>query len=459
MADDIPLELSDAALLARANRAAMAGQPGGYTSSVFPFSYDAQGRRSWDWNAGIPGMLQRAVTVPSDVVSGNIPVIGPDAQVNPELIRRSTELAGLIASPNPAVVAGDRAIPGQLLAGQRPVPVPTADALKTAGGAGYDAARAAGLDIAPEAAVDMAQRLQAELFRQGRGVTNAPKTNEILSGIAAPPAGGFNTVDDYLAMRRSFNNVTGDPSDMAAAGQGRRAIDELLGSIQPEQVRGGTMEPQAVADILRSASGNYAAAMRSNELAGTLDRANTGILERAETRAGATNSGRNLDNTIRQRVASFLESPKNVAGLSDTELDALRGVVGGGRLQNALRYISNLMGGGGGLGQGVMAGLGGAAGASTGNPLLAFLGAAAPATTGALMKTGENALAKRSLNAVDEMMRMRSPLYEQGLLAPQPITPQYRGTMETLRGLLPMLMAPPQRPPARPWTPADAGYY
>jgi hypothetical protein len=117
------------------------------------------------------------------------------------------------------------------------------------------------------------------------------------------------------------------------------------------------------------------------------------------------------------------------------------------------------MGGGGGLGQGVMAGLGGAAGASTGNPLLAFLGAAAPATTGALMKTGENALAKRSLNAVDEMMRMRSPLYEQGLLAPQPITPQYRGTMETLRGLLPMLMAPPQRPPARPWTPADAGYY
>jgi hypothetical protein len=69
----------------------------------------------------------------------------------------------------------------------------------------------------------------------------------------------------------------------------------------------------------------------------------------------------------------------------------------------------------------------------------------------------ENALARRSLNAVDEAVRMRSPLYEQRLAAPQAITPQYRGTMETVRGLLPGLLAPPQSG-VRPWTAADRGF-
>jgi len=112
-----------------------------------------------------------------------------------------------------------------------------------------------------------------------------------------------------------------------------------------------------------------------------------------------------------------------------------------------MRYTSNLLGGGGGLGQALMGGMGAAAGGAVGSPWYAALGAVAPAATGATLKAGENLLARRGMNAVDEMMRMRSPLYQQN----QAMTPPYRSALDLLRERL-MPDAPPL-PPGRAITP------
>jgi hypothetical protein len=210
------------------------------------------------------------------------------------------------------------------------------------------------------------------------------------------------------------------------------------------------MSGQEAAAALQEARANYAAGERSRDLSGAGDRANTGIIERAETRAGATHSGQNVDNMIRQRVASFLEKPGNLAGFSDAEIAALNDVAGGGPVQNLLRLGSNF------LNKPGMQAVGAFLGAGFG-PYAAAAASTAPAMGGGLLRMIENAFAKRSFNAVDEAVRMRSPLYEQRAAVPQAITPQYRATMETARGLLPGLLAPPQ-PGVRPWTPADQGF-
>jgi hypothetical protein len=174
--------------------------------------------------------------------------------------------------------------------------------------------------------------------------------------------------------------------------------------------------------------------MRSNDLTGVLDRANTGILERAETRAQASNSGRNLDNTIRQKIASLLEKPKEVSGFSEPEVAALNEAIEGSKTRNIARYIGNLAGGGGGLGQAFISALGASIGSPFG-PAGALVGASVPVAAGAGAKTIANILAKRSLGDVDELLRMRSPLYEERL-ANAPMTAENLAKREALVKIL-----------------------
>src|SRR5690606_31145109 len=191
----------------------------------------------------------------------------------------------------------------------------------------------------------------------------------------------------------------------------------------------------ATSELFKRGRGNYAAAMRSNDLTGKLDRANTGILERAEVRAQAANSGRNIDNTIRSKVASLLEKPKEVSGFSDPELAALNKVVEGGAGRNTARYIGNLLGGGGGIGQAGIGALGGAGGAAVAGIPGAAVGAIAPAAVGAGAKAIANQLAKRSLNQVDELVRTRSPLYQEALRAADTM-PAHLGKKATIAKML-----------------------
>lgn len=413
-----------------------------YSGSILPFTKDAQGVH-FDSNAGIVGMAKRAlgmaegaVTLPGDVYSGKTPVAGPDGNTSPEVISRSADLATMVSPVTPALRAGEGvALVGTKMVKEKP-PVPTAQALQDVASQGYSAARNSGLKIKPEAITGKIDQVRAGLEQDGIFDQLAPKTFAIINKASSAPEGGYATVANLEAIRRSLQLAARDftnPTEQLAASRVIKGVDEFLSGLSEtsamagppaatsgmgalaSQISAAGSSPQDIAAILTNARGNYAAAQRSNSLTGALDRANTGILERAEARAQAANSGRNLDNTIRQKIVSLLEKPKEVSGFSDQELTALNNAAAGGPVRNSARYVGNFLGGGGGLGQMVGTSIGAGAGAVVGGVPGAIVGAAVPAVAGAGAKTIANILAKRSLRGVDELVRSNSPLYREML--------------------------------------------
>ncbi len=407
-----------------------------YSGTILPFSVDEQGNKSFDSNAGVLGALKRAVTLPEQVVSGEMPVLGPDARTNPELVRRSTEFNMLV---NPEL-RGTQA-PYQ----QRPA-VPSTTELKATGSADYNAARASGFEGDPAVLSELAARVQNDLTRQGFGAKVARTTHDILGETANPAAlepGARRvvTIDDILALRDNLANVPGSPligyKDATAGGIARRAVDDFLGSLDSSSVMAGAASPQELAGTIRNAQGNWGAAQRSNALTGELDRAVTGVGERAENRAATTNSGANIGNKIRQGIESLLENPQKVSRFSDEELAGLQKLVEGGRIQNGLRTTGNVLGGGRGVAASGLA-MGGSA-LLGGGPEGLAAGAAIP-VVGALAKMLENTMAKRGLSRADEAVRMNSPLYRE-LLGQQPYSlPPLDAESAVIRSLMPGLL-------------------
>ncbi len=68
------------------------------------------------------------------------------------------------------------------------------------------------------------------------------------------------------------------------------------------------------------------------------------------------------------------------------------------------------MGGGGGLGRTVAAGIGATAGGALGGPVGAGIGAAVPTGAGAIARALYNGMTKKQIEALDELVRSRSPL-------------------------------------------------
>ncbi len=428
-----------------------------YTGSILPMRRDAQG----GLHLAVPGLISglfdtaaSAVAAPGDAYMGRLPTpytqvrvpsndpesvgiaalrnVGVPATggIAPDAINRAIDFASIFGGqPGVASRAGEL-MPGEIAAA---TPVPSAQALKQAAGAGYDAARASPLTVPGSDIADMAQQLQGQLASE-HGVIpkTAPKTYAILDELANPPFGAEGNYSGLEAARRGLSSIAGEGGTEGYAAQ--RAIpqlDQFIDSISP-----------TAAD----ARANYAAAMRSNDLTGTLDRANTGILERATTRAEATHSGTNIDNAIRQRVASLLEKPSEVGGFSDPEIAALQNVVAGTFPQNAARRVGNVLGGGGGLGQ--LAALGG--GALLGGHVIGgvegpALGAMLAPAIGTSAKGLENVLARRSLNNVDELVRQRSPLYD--AMSSQMPSPSLSGNLLTSTPTLATLLGSQQQQP------------
>jgi hypothetical protein len=412
-------------------------------TSILPFSRGPNGV-AFDSNAGILGTIKRALTLPGDVASGQAQL--PSSGAVPGSVpfgdpnsagERVADLAGLISPVNPAVRAGDRAIAGAMR-GQRTVKpqVPTTKELMDEGVKDFDRFRDSGLEIRPEAWSRFGQEAQQNLYNKSVHPVDAANTYTKLRDLDhVPPEAVGTTAQNIKSMRESLgvtaqNFNPNSARDQRAASIAIENLDEFVRGLGPKDTLAGS--PARSAQIYERARGNAAAGYRSNEITGELDKAVTGIIERAEGRAQAANSGRNLDNTIRSKVESFLEKPKDVSSLNDEEIAALIEVRKGGKVRNLARYIANLYGGGGGLGQHVSMGTGGVLGAiagSPGGPAGAGLGAAVGGLAGATAHAGvgsgakalANKLAKRSLSKADELIRKRSPLYQERLANPQTV--------------------------------------
>jgi hypothetical protein len=357
---------------------------------------------------GMVRSLEDAATLPGDVYTGKQDV------EDPSVTGRAMNFATM-AMPQ-AKGAVDLA---------PKVAAPSGEALSAAGDAAYEFARNSNVAL-PAAQVNQFSKLmQRYLQRKGffGNEQNAPNTFAVLKELQRPNGAYYSGVGgtgksvqsapilsaaDYINLRQAFQKHAqsfGSPKDQKAATEAIDKLDQFFDKAPHAGFVAGTPgEIDQVRHALKEARGNFAAGFRSDLLSKRQ--------HKAELQTAATNSGRNLDNKLRQTVAGVLTSPKSAQGHSAAEIAEMERIVGGVRGANAARLVGNMMGGGGGLGAVVSGGLaGGGIGAAMGSPSAALFGAAVPAV-GMGVKGIENALTKRAMNKLGETIRLRSPLGE-----------------------------------------------
>jgi hypothetical protein len=392
--------------------------------SFLPLSNDSEGNLQFDSSAGVLGSMISGFTAPGDVVSGKL---NPNS---PEGMQRAMDTTGLMLGVNPMVASGDRAIPG-IAKNLRPgkPEVPTAQALREAADAGYKQAGEMGVDYSSVAVKSLADDLTRQLEGEGFRDKLAPDTFSILKELQAPPADSVMDLFGLTAARKSLGHVAGNfnnKTDQKAATKAIKQLDKLLEEPAPESVVAG---PAATAGAtIKDANANYAAAMRSGKI--------TGAEDAAERSAAAAASGLNLDNRRRQVLNSILNKPKERRGYSKEELALIEEIVRGRFGTNAARWLGNFLGGGGGLGAQGPAAVGGAIGAAVGGVPGAAVGAVTPPAIGALLRRGAAKSTERQISKLDELIRMRSPLYQKAAENP-PMDAAYPGIQDILsRALL-----------------------
>jgi hypothetical protein len=379
-----------------------------WSGSVLPVSSDTEGNVKFDPNAGILGGLIKTFKTPGDVYQGNI-----DLNTN-EGFGKALQMGAAINPMGPVGAIAPRA-----------AVAPSREILKDAASGTYDAVR----DMkVPYNSGPVAERVGAlkNQLEQTFGIDRdtSPKSFNALDvldrRLSEKPQ--ITTEDIEIARRKldsaasDFNNKT----DQKTAGLLRKGLEGFIENPPPRAVPNERFDDaMRAAGLMKEARGNYGAAARSE----TLDK----LAEKADRQAAVANSGLNLDNTLRQRVNSLLNDPKKIRGFSDEEKAALNEVAMGTPSRNAIRYASNLLGGGGGLGA-VTAGLAsGILGAAAGGPAGAALGGVPP-VLGLLAKKYSAGATRNALETANEMVRQRSPMYE-GILSQQspiPLPDYYR---------------------------------
>lgn len=379
--------------------------------SILPISRDESGW-GFDSDAGILGALKGIARIPERVMTA--PQIDPSTgRTSDELIRATTDAAMVFGPVSPA----SRLAPARNMAGKRVTAtpeVPSADDLLATGSRQFDEGRALGVKYEPAYIQKMGREAEARMMQEGFDVTNAPKTFSVLKDMQSEAApGAFAAYDDILKIRNRLKKARMDFNNPADKDAAERLIRVVEGFVSKAPGTGAVRSGPAasLADTHRNALGNYAAAKRSTDL-GNLESS-------AVRRAAASNSGQNIGNTIRQRAASLLDSPKKIKGFTAKEIEALEQVSRGTATQNALRDVAHYLGGGGGLGGLAAGGLAAGVGTQIGGIPGGLAATAGVVAAGRGAKAATNNLTLRSMRNVDKMTRMRSPLYQEMIKSPE----------------------------------------
>lgn len=408
-----------------------------YKGEVFPFSRDEEGGFHFDSDAGILGSLKRVVTLPREVYEGKVDPLSDEG------LSRTREMAATVAPVTPGVRAGEMSTLFRGKPHKGTPATPSADELFAAGSHGYDAARGMGVDYASDHVGQLSNTLRQDLESNGILRELAPKTHTILDKLI-PPAGERSRapMEGLIAARRALGHIADNVSpdaatDRGAAVRAMRALDEFLEGHDPASVVAGPAA--AASQTFREANQNYAAGFRGQAL--------DNVENRAGLNAAVANSGRNVDNAIRQQLKGLLLNPKRSRGFSEAELAQIDRAARGTGAPNVVRHASNLLGGGGGLGQGLTVAGGATAGGAVAGPVGAGVGAATALAAGHGLKSLSNGLTRRRFERASEMTRQRSPLYAERAANPPmtQVSPEARAAL--IRELELYMLQPPQDEP------------
>lgn len=403
-------------------------QPGdeGYNENAEPFMGDMLpvsreeygGPVSFNSDAGLLGSMKRAVQLPGQVMSGEVDPMSESGSMQ-------TLEAALMVSPMSAVSRMGKLAPKSSFKAKKPVS-PTREALQEATSAGYKEARDMGAEYTPQSISKWADDTLNALDAEGRIAENYPKVHALIEKVRNPPDGATSvTLESVDALYKRLGDLGADVNEGKVASLVQKGLDDFHATLDPSALVAGTTTPQRAAQVLKEARGNAAAGFRSDRV--------TGLEKTSERRTAAANSGRNADNNIRQRLTSLIESAKGSRGLTKAEEQAIDDIIFGSPTKNAARYIGNLMGAGGGLGQSAMTVLGAGGGAAMGGTPGAIAGAMIPPVIGSVARGTANHMTKKELKMLDALLRSRSPLAESMKKAPPIYQPgATQGAAETM---------------------------
>lgn len=270
---------------------------------------------------------------------------------------------------------------------------PSIEDLKAAAQSAYQGPELTGLEVKPHTIRNYSDQTQLSLNNEGFDENLAPKTFAILGKLQKIPANSTVTGQNFNSLRKMLGKAAGstDATEAAAASHAIESLDNFIPAIGKGDVIAGDVG--AAASALEDARGNWSAAKQAEKI--------DNKVVQAEVRAASANSGMNVANTIRQRMADVVLKPKEQRGLRPDEIEAAQKISEGTRTQNAIRTAGNILGGGGGLGTAVVGTIGGVA---TGGP-----GAALP-LVGFALKALSNKMTVRQAGKLSEMIRLRAPL-------------------------------------------------
>lgn len=353
------------------------------------------------WPVRAAQSLYSAVTLPGDVMQGNVSMFGEDGHTNPEVIDRSFDLA---SSFNPAsTLAGTQAGIARAagLGKAKALPTPTVAELKTAAKAGYESPAVKDLEVRPQGLADFATGLKAKINEMGVDDVLAPKAFTILGNVEKVPADAIMTGQNLRTLQKTLGKASQsmDPHERLAATKALIELNKHLENFPAGDVVKGNAGD--FSSVVKRANANYSAA----KTAEGLDKK----IVAAELRAKSSNSGMNTANAIRQNMRQVLTKPKEARGLTPSELESARRIVDGSRLENTVRGVGNLFSGGGGFGSAVTAAVGGTAGGFAAGPVGGAIGAALP-LAGYAMKALSNRMTVRQAQRLEQSIRARAPL-------------------------------------------------
>lgn len=284
---------------------------------------------------------------------------------------------------------------------------PALDNLKSTTSYGYDALtdRNIRLPLQQSSLDNVATDIVDTLNRKGIRPSVAESIHKAVDEIRTPATGAAD-VADLVASRQNIKELLGK-SDTNKTGA-FIALDKIDKAI--ETAAPGTMKK------LKELDQNWAS-VRANQ---ALDKRTAA----AELRAAGENSGGNVGNKIRQQVTNYLLS-SDARYLSAETKKELEKIVRGTASQNAVRFVANLLGGGGGLGM--------LAGATAGYQVGDVPGAIAGAAAGKALKFANNRSVVKQAERAAEGIRLRSPMGQQNpIMLPQGQSPLIAGIRAAL---------------------------
>jgi hypothetical protein len=284
--------------------------------------------------------------------------------------------------------------------------VPTIPETEAAAARGYEQFRAGQDWFAPSAAPSLATLIRGELGPRGLSEVAAPKTAKVLERWVDNP---FRTPQDFQGAYQELGNIAKDAkknSERLAANIAQERLLNFVESAPTAYVSGNV--PAAEMEAFRTANQTWAAAQRAKTAARDI--------AKTELQAATRYSGLNLESPLRARFGAMIE-PGRPSALTPYERGKIETFVRGTAGPNTLRYLGNLLGGGGGLGALATGGVGTAGGTAAGyfggDPLAGAIIGGMMAPVGLGMRYAGNRWALQRAGDIERMLRSRSPLAAQ----------------------------------------------